>query len=111
MFASLIEVLAVADDLRAKPADRFDLDRVRAFGYADDRPNSEESRGIGDRLSMVSGGRGDDAAASLVVGQLRHQIDPTAHLDGPARLVVLVFGPGLRANQLRQHRAPIASRG
>src|SRR5205823_3712696 len=100
MFASLIEVLAVANDLRAKPADRFDLDRVRAFGYADDRPNSEESRGIGDRLSVVSGGGSDDTAASLVVGQLRHQIDPAADLEGADRLVVLVFDPGLRANQL-----------
>src|SRR5437762_14243640 len=100
MFASLIEVLAVADDLRAKPADRFDLDRVRAFGYADDRPNSEESRGIGDRLSVVSGGRGDHAAASLVVGQLRHPNDPTADLDGTDRRGVRVFDLGARASHV-----------
>src|SRR5439155_10730846 len=111
MFASLIEVLAVANDLRAKPAVRFDLDRVRALGYADDRSNSEESSCIGDRLSMVSGGGSDDTAASLVVGQLRHQIDPTADLEGADRLMVLVFDPGLRANQLVERRISIESRG
>ena len=56
--------------------------------------------GEGDRLAVVPGRGGDHAAAPLVVGELRDEVDAAAHLEVADRLVVLVLDPDLGADQL-----------
>src|SRR5260370_31001245 len=48
---------------------------------------------------MVAGGCSDHTAPLLVVGKLRHEVDPAADFEGADRLVVLVFNPGFRPDQ------------
>ena len=111
VLACFIEVLAVADDFRVKPADRLDFDRIGPLRHADGRTDPEEPGRIGDRLPVVAGRGGDDAAASLVVRELRHQVDATPDLEGADRLVVFVLDPGLRADQLVEGRISVERRG
>src|ERR1700704_1170289 len=87
VLASLIEIDAMGHDLGAEAADGRDLDRVRRLGHADNGAHPEEPGSVGDRLPMVAGGGGDHTAASLVVGQLRYEVDPAPDLEGADRLV------------------------
>jgi hypothetical protein len=81
----------VEDELGAEAAHRGDLDRVRVLGDADRRLHAEEAGGIGDRLSVVSGRGGDDAAFAFFLVELGDQVDPAPDLEGADRLVVLVL--------------------
>src|SRR4030081_484937 len=85
VLASLIEIDAMGHDLGAEAADGRDLDRVRPLGHADDGAYPEEPGSVGDRLPMVAGGGGDHTAASLVVGQLRHEGDPAPGRESAGR--------------------------
>ena len=58
VLAGLVEVAALGHDLGAEGLDRRDLQRVRADGDADRRPDAEQLGREGDRLTVVSrGGR------------------------------------------------------
>src|SRR5207244_12041419 len=94
-----------------KPADRLDFNRVGPLRHADDRADAEKASRIGDRLSVVAGRGGDDAAPTLVVRELRHQVDATPDLEGADRLVVFVLDPGRRADELVEGRVAVESRG
>src|SRR6266498_2016839 len=80
------------------------LARVGALRHADDRAHAEQARGVGDRLAVVAGRGGDHPALALAVVQPGHQVDATADLERPDRLVVLVLDPHLRPEQPVQHR-------
>src|SRR2546421_690149 len=111
VLASLVEVLAVRDDLRPKAADRFHLDGIGALRHADDGLDAEQAGGIGDRLSVVPGRCRDDTPTPLIFRQLRDEIDPTADLERTDWLMVFVLDPGLRADQLVECRVAVEGRG
>ena len=82
---------ATLDDLRAHTFHGSNLARIGLFGNDDNGPDAEETRGIGNRLPVIAGGGGDNAALALLRTKLGNKIDAAAHLEGPYRLVVLVF--------------------
>ena len=58
------------------------------------------ARAPGDRLPVVAGARGDDAAPPLRRAEARDEVDPAANLEDADRLMVLVLDVGLAAEQL-----------
>jgi hypothetical protein len=111
MLARIVVVAAVKDELGAEAAHRGHLHRVRVLGYADRRLHAEETGGEGERLAVVSGRGGDDAAPALIRGELRDQVDAAPHLEGADRLVVLVLDEHLRVEQFAQGGVAVKRRG
>ena len=70
VFAGVIEVAAVEDDIGAERPHRSDLDRIGASRHANDRLRPEEFGRVRDGLAVVSSRRGDQPGAQLVLGQL-----------------------------------------
>jgi hypothetical protein len=70
VLARLVEVASVLDDLAAEATDRPNLHRIGALRDADHRAHAEQAPGEGDRLAVVPRRGGDDAALSLVFGEL-----------------------------------------
>src|ERR1700736_1284948 len=63
-----------------------------------------------DRLPVIPGRRRNDTATSLILGELGHEIDPAADLEGTDWLVIFVLDPGFGADQLVQCRIGMESR-
>jgi len=76
------------------------LTGLAASGNADRRSHPEQARRVGDRLAVVPGRGGDDAALALLRVELRYQVDPAPDLEGADRLVVLVLDEDISAEQL-----------
>ena len=110
VLARLVEVAPVEDELGTETPHRRDLDRVRLLGDADRRLHAEQARGEGDRLTVVAGRRGHDAALPLARGELGDEIDSSPNLEGPDRLVVLVLDEDLGAEQIVEGRVPVERR-
>jgi hypothetical protein len=68
--ARLVEVAAMEHELGAEAAHRGHLHRVRVLGHADRRLHAEKAGRERDRLAVVSGRGGDDAALALVRAEL-----------------------------------------
>jgi hypothetical protein len=64
-FASLGACGPYGHDLRAQRCRGAALDLRRVGGHHDDRANTKGARRIGDTLSMVAAGVGDDASTAL----------------------------------------------
>src|SRR5258706_12025995 len=86
-----VEGRTVLDDLGTHTFHGGNLARVGLFGHDDDGFDTEEACGIGDGLPVIAGGGRDDAAIALLSTELRNKVDAATHLEGPYRLVVLVF--------------------
>ena len=110
VLAGLVVVAAVLDELGTERAHRGELDRVRPLGDADARLEAEEARRVGDRLAVVARRGGDQAAAPLLLAQLRDEVDAAANLEGADRLVVLVLDPDLGADELAQRGVAVERR-
>lgn len=104
LFARLVEVAPVEDQLGAETMHGGNLDRVRLLGYADRRLNAEAAGGIGDRLAVVPGRGRDHSALVLLRAELRDQVDPVPDLEGADRLMVLVLDEDLGVGQRVQAR-------
>ena len=70
MLARVVEVAPVEDQLCAETAHRGNLDWIRLLGDANRRLYAEEPSGIGNRLAVVPGRGGDDAALALLRAEL-----------------------------------------
>jgi hypothetical protein len=93
--------VAVQHHPRAQGAHGIDLDARRIAAHHDGGPESELARRQGDTLRVIPGRRGDDAAGTLGLGQLRDLVIGAANLEREDRLQVLA---------LEQHRAAAAPR-
>ena len=60
---------------------------------------------VGDGLRMIAGGRRNDPAAPLLLGQLEQFVERAALLVGGGELEVLELEPDFRADDLRQGAA------
>ena len=98
------DCLAVDDHLRAEGAGGGDLHEGR-WPRHDDGCRDAKPLGVpGDRLGVVAGGHGNDAAGAFV-GRKRQQLDQrAAFLERGGRLQVLVFDPDVGAGEVGQAR-------
>src|SRR5216683_6953328 len=102
--ASIVKPFALQDHFGAKVLHRLDLDRVCVFRRADDRAYSEKTRGVSNRLTMVPGRGGNNAAFALVVGEPADEVDASSHFEGSGRVVVLVLHVDIGAEEAAQRR-------
>ena len=79
------------DDLRAMRPRALDLGRRRRLRHHDGRRDAEPLGVIGDRLGMIAGRHGDDAARPFRRGQTRHLVIGAAVLEGTGDLQILEF--------------------
>ena len=110
VLARLVEVATVDDELRPEPPHRRQLDGVGALGDANDRSHTEATGRKRDRLPVVSGRGGDDAAAPFVLAQLRDEVDAAPDLEGADRQVVFVLDEDLGADELGQRAVRVERR-
>ena len=68
-------------DGRAVAASRLDLRHRCVLGDDDRRRHARLARRPGHRLPVIAGARGHDTLRALVVGQRRHAIDSSSHLE------------------------------
>ena len=102
--ARIGEALALEDHGRAMGARALDL-HERRQGRHDDRRRDAEALGVvGDRLGVVAGRHGDDAAPALLRPEARELVDRAALLEGAGRVHVLVLHEHRRAGELGQPR-------
>lgn len=79
------------DHVGAESLDGANLIGIASVGDNDNGAHAKKPRGVGDGLTVIPGGRRDDAALFLFGGEAGDEIDPSAHLEGPNRLVILVL--------------------
>src|SRR5262249_21721936 len=94
---SIFFVAVVEDDLAAVAFRRDLLHRRRIRRHDDDARNAEDLSGERDRLGVVAGGEGDDAALLLIVAEPRERVVGAAELEGARALEVLALEENLRA--------------
>jgi hypothetical protein len=97
--SGLVVVSPALHNVGTQVPDGLNLDRIGPVGDADRCRHVEEPGRIGDRLPVVAGGGRDHPAPPLVVGQLRDEIHPSADLERPGRLMVLVLHPDVRPDR------------
>ena len=90
------------DHLGAESFGVADLYEGGVLGHDDQRGDAEPARMERDRLGVIAGGHGDDAAPPLLLGE-RHQLDQRAAiLERAGNLEIFVFDEDLGARELRQ---------
>src|SRR5690606_18341395 len=67
--------------------------------------DAEPRRVVGDRLRVVAGAHGDDAAPPLVGGEREELVERAALLEGGGELQVLELEEDLRAREARERAA------
>ena len=102
---AILAVAIVEDDLAAVPFRRAALHRRRVGRHDDDARDVEQLAGERDRLRVVAGRKGDDAAAALVGREARQRVVGAAELEGAGALQVLALeeqlGAGPRVDRAR----------
>jgi len=81
MLVSLVEILAVHDDLCAKISDRLDLDVGRRHGHHDDSRYAARTGAERDALRMIAGGCADDATLRDERRELRNFVISAADFE------------------------------
>ena len=79
------------DDGRARGAHRGVFVGIVAGRNADRGLDAEQPPAERDALTVIAGGRRDDAARAFVRVERRHERQPVADLEGVGGLVILVF--------------------
>ena len=104
--AILAAVAIVENDFSTIAFCRDALHRRRIRRHDDDAGNVEDLAGEGDRLRVVPGREGDDAAAPFVGGEARKRVVGAAELEGAGALEVLALeeqaGAGPRIHRARR---------
>ena len=90
-------VAIVEDDFAAVAFGRDTLDRRRVGRHDDDARDVEELSGERDRLRVIAGREGEDAAPPLGVGEPRQRVVGAAEFEGAAALQVLALEEQLGA--------------
>lgn len=98
-------------DLRPAGADAGELGRVDRAGDADGRRDAATPRGFRDRLAVVSGRAGDDAARAVGSGETLDLERRAADLEGPRSLKALELQPDRDPRALRELRRVEQGRG
>jgi hypothetical protein len=80
--------LSMQDDLAAKRSDGLGLDRCRALGHHDQRPDPQPSCCQGNALGVIAGRTADDALAEACGGDVGQTILRSAALERKDRLQV-----------------------
>ena len=83
-----------------KPLRTVDLHARRRLGHDDDGTNAEQACGERHRLAVVARGVGDHARRQLLVGELLHEVQRAARLEGAGALQVLALVADLVAEPL-----------
>ena len=92
-------------DLRPPRADAGELGRVDRARDADGRRNAAAAGGFRDRLAVVAGRTGDDAARAVGSGEALDLERSAANLEGPGPLEALELQPDGRARAFRELRS------
>ena len=92
-----VVVTPLLDDRCAQRAHRGVLVGIVLGRHADGRLDAEHRAAVRDSLSVIAGGRRDDAAAPFVVRQRRHERQAVSNLERVDRLMVFVFDEYLNA--------------
>ena len=103
---AVVALAVVEDDLAAVAFGRPALHRRRVGRHDDDARDVEELAGERDRLRVVAGREGDDAAAAFVGREARQGVVGAAELEGARALQVLALeehlGAGARVHGARR---------
>ena len=99
---SIVEHVAVKDDLGAVAGGLRHLHRRRRRRHDDRRRNAEPLGMIGDRLRVIAGRRRDHAARALLGRQLQQFVERAALLVGGGELQILELQPDFGADDFGQ---------
>jgi hypothetical protein len=90
-FARVVEVPTVFHDRCAERADCGVLLRIVSHRNCHEAGDTRPLCGKSNRLTVIPGARRDDAALALDIFQRCNEIQPAADLEGPRRVVILMF--------------------
>src|SRR5713101_7647809 len=81
MLTGFVEVPAMLDQLRPQGTHGSVLVGVAVAGHHQHTAHTEETAGIGQRLTMVARGTADDAPAFLLFGEPGHQVNAAKDIE------------------------------